>query len=326
MRSRRILAVLLLVVATAGCTGVVPGLGDAGAIDQTPNSAEAVFHADADALEEDPATATIFESLSQEDPSVDEPEEVGSEFEDEFNIEPGDVSETIVFTEDVEAVSGYGEQSVGLIVHGEFDSNDVLDGIREQSTDLEEVEYKGHTLYTESDPSLAGDTIAVVVLDESGQIAIGDQASVESVVDTVEGDSDALSGDLRDEYDSTTDGALAAGVTEFPGDRLAGQSVGAGIDTSILESVTLASYSYRTDGQTVSMDIRLHAESASDATDLRDVIAGAIVTVGETGEESLDAEIDEIEAEQASGDDSVVVVSYEGNADDVAGVMETFLY
>lgn len=326
MKNSRILAVLLLVVVTAGCTGAVPGLGDAGPIDQTPNSAEAVFHVDADALEDDPATTTIVESLSQENPSTSGPEEIGSDLEDDFNIEPGDVSETIAFTEDVETMGGYGEQSLGLIVHGEFDSNDVLDGIREQSTDLVEVEYNGYTLYTTPDRSLAGDTIAIAVLDENGQIVIGDQASVESVIDTVEDDADALSGDLRDNYDSTTDGALAAGVMEFPGEQFAGQSVGSGIDTSVLESVTLASYGYRTDGQTVSMDIRLHAASASDAEDLRDVIAGAIVTFGNTGNEDLDAELDKIEAELASGDESVVVVSYEGNAEDVAGVTEMFLY
>lgn len=327
MRNRRIIAVLLLVVVTAGCTGAVPGMGgDAGPIDQTPNSAEAVSHVDSDALMSDSATTTIFESISEENPSVSGPEEIGSDFEDDFNVGPSDVSGIVVFTEDVETVSGYGEQSFGLIVHGEFDSNDVLDAIREQSTDLEETEYNGHTLYTVSDQSLAGNTFAIGVLAEDGQIVMGDRASVESVVDTAEGDADALSGDLRDEYDSSTDGALAGGATEFPGEQFAGQSVGAGIDTSVLESVTLASYGYRTDGQTVSMDVRLHAESASDAEDLRDVIAGAIVTFGDTGEEDLDAEIDEIDAEVSSDDDTIVVVSYEGNAEDVGGVMETLLY
>ncbi|SFH68018.1 hypothetical protein SAMN04488066_11736 [Halorubrum aquaticum] len=325
MRHRRTLAALLIVVVTAGCTGAVPGLGGAGPIDQTPDSAEAVFHVDADGLEGDPATTTIIESLSEENPSMEGPEELGSDFEEEFNVAPGDVSEVVVFTEDVETAGGYGEQSVGLVVHGEFDSDEVVDGIRNQSTDLEEVEYNDHTLYTGPDQSLAGDTAAVAVLDD-GQIVIGDRASVESVVDTTAGDADALSGDLRDEYDTATDGALVAGATEFPGEELAGQSVGAGIDTSVLESVTLASYGYRTDDQTVSTELRLHTESASDAQDLRDVIAGALVAAGDTGYEDLDAELDEIEAEQDSDDESIVVVGYEGDAEDVAGAMETLLY
>jgi len=327
MRNKRIVAVLLLVVVTAGCTGAVPGLGgDAGPIGQTPNSAEAVTHVDSDALMSDPATTTIFESISEENPSVSGPEEVGSDFEEEFNIGPSDVSGMVMFTEDVETATGYGEQSFGLIVHGEFDSNDVIDAVREQSTDLQEDEYNGYTLYTESDQSLAGNTAAVAVLDEEGQIVIGDRASVESVIDTAEGDADALSGDLRDEYDSSTDGALSGGAAEFPGEQFAGQSAAGGIDTSVFESVTLASYGYRTDDQTVSMDVRLHAESASDAEDLRDVIAGAIVTFGNTGEEDLDAEIDEINAELSSDDETIVVVSYEGDAEDVGNVMETFLY
>ncbi|MFC5134712.1 MULTISPECIES: hypothetical protein [Haloferacaceae] len=326
MRHRRILVALLVVVVTAGCTGAVPGLGGAGPIDQTPDSAEAVFHVDADGLEGDPATTTILESLSEEDPSMEDPEEVGSEFEDEFNVAPDEVSEAVVFTEDVEAAGGYGEQSVGLIVHGEFDPADVVDGIREQSTDLEEVEYNDRTLYTGSDQSLAGDTAAVAVLDEDGQIVVGDRASVESVVDTAAGDADALSGDLKDEYDTASDGALVSGATEFPGEELAGQSVGAGVDTSVLESVTLASYGYRTDDETVSTELRLHAETASDAQDLRDVIAGALVAAGDTGYEDLDAELDEIEAELDGDDESIVVVSYEGDAEDIASAMETVLY
>ena len=241
MRNKRIVAVLLLVVVTAGCTGAVPGLGgDAGPIGQTPNSAEAVTHVDSDALMSDPATTTIFESISEENPSVSGPEEVGSDFEEEFNIGPSDVSGMVMFTEDVETATGYGEQSFGLIVHGEFDSNDVIDAVREQSTDLQEDEYNGYTLYTESDQSLAGNTAAVAVLDEEGQIVIGDRASVESVIDTAEGDADALSGDLRDEYDSSTDGALSGGAAEFPGEQFAGQSAAGGIDTSVFESVTLA--------------------------------------------------------------------------------------
>lgn len=315
MVSNRLIIGLILVVATAGCAGA---LGGDAPIDQTPDTSELVVHVDMDSFQDDPETNRLSELLDENDPGAQSIDEVESELEEELDVDLDDIDTVLMFVEDVEASEQFGESNFGLITHGEFDTQGAIDTIQEEE-DLTETSYKDQTVYTTEDSSMRGDTIAFAILDD-GQLVFGDQQSVESAIDTSLGDEDALSGDLRAEYDQATDGGLVAVVAEVPEDIIPSQGGPGGIDISVFESVSIVSFEYYTPDGTVGLNARFLTDSSSDAEDIQSVLDAALVTFGDTGSPEADAEIDNIQTEQ---DGNVVVANYEGDLDDIEAVINS---
>jgi len=319
MTNKRLLLGLVLLITTAGCMGLAGG--DA-PVDQTPDSSELVMHFDMDGLQDDPETNRLSEITSEQEESTTEADidEVESELQDELDIDPDSISTVLLFVEDIESSEQSGEQNFGIITHGSFEAETVVDAIQQQEDDLTETEYNGHTLYTTEDASLRGGTSAVGVLGD-GQVIVGDQQSVESAIDTAEGDTDALSGELRSEYDRTTDEGLVGVAIEFPEETVPEQGGAAGVDPSVFESVNIMSAEYYTSDGAIGTNVRLLTESSSDAEDITSVIDGALVTFGNTGIPEIDAEIDNLETQQ---DGSTVTASYEGDLDDIEALLQSF--
>lgn len=315
MLNKRLLVGLMLVVVTAGCMGV---LGGDAPVDQTPDSSELVMHFDMDSLQDDPETERLSEILEEDDPGAQDVDEVESEIQEELNIDPDDVGTVLLFVEDIEASEQFGEDNFGLIVHGEFDNQEVVDAVREEEEDLTETSYKDQTIYTAEDSSVRGDTVAIGILDD-GQIVFGDEQSVESAIDVAVGDADALSGDLRSEYDHATENGLVAIVSEVPEDLVPEQGGPDGVDISVFESVSVVSFEYYTPDGAVGLNTRFLTDSNSNAEDIQSVIDAALVTFGDTGFAEVDDEIDNIETEQ---DGNVVSINYEGDLDDIENVID----
>lgn len=314
---------LVLVVMTSGCVGGLLG-GDQAATDpaeQAPDSAEGVIHIDLAEFREDPETNQLLELFAAEDDEFDGPDDVESDIEDELDFDLDDVDELLVFIEDIESGESAGGDTVGAIAHGEFDTDEAIEAVEAEEGTLDEATYNDHTIYTFEDDSLRGGEGAIAALAE-GQIAFGDRQSVEAAIDTAAGDRPALSGDRRDEYDRVTEAGLIGMVVDFPAEEVADENVGMGIDTSAFEAVEMMSVQYYTGDGTVGTEIRFHAESASDAQDIRDVVAGALVAFGDTGLPEADAEIEKISAEQAEDDETVVVITYESELDDIEALLD----
>jgi len=321
MVNKRLLVGLVLIVTTAGCMGVASDLvgGDA-PVDQTPDSTELIMDFDMEGLQDDPETNELSEILNDDGASGADIDEVESEFEDEFDIDPDDINTVLVFVDDIESSEQFGENNFGVIAHGAFDTDAVVDTIREEESDLTETEYKDQPLYTSEDRSLRGDTAAVGILGD-GQIVFGDQQSVESAIDVSVGDADSVSGDLRSEYDAATDEGLVAVVSEVPDDLIPEQGGPSGVDLSVFESVNIVSFTYYTPDGQIGADARFLAESSSDAEDIQSVLDAALVTFGDTGIPEVDDEIDNIETEQ---DGNAVTARYEGSLDDIETILDTF--
>ncbi|MDR5671671.1 Uncharacterized protein AArcCO_1872 [Halalkaliarchaeum sp. AArc-CO] len=296
--------------------------GDAQPVEQIPDGSELVVHVDYGELSEDPETERLLEAFAEEDPSVEDPAEIEEEFEDELDIDPDDVDTVVAFVDDLEASEQPGEDQFALIAHGEFEGDSVIDAIEDEEGDLEETEHNGHTMFTFEDRSVRGDAAAIASLGE-GQVVVGDRQSVEDAIDTSAGDHDALSGDLRDAYDRSTEDGLISVVVDFPGEEVPADDAAFGLDTSVLQSVETMSYEYYTTDGAAGSELRLYTDRAADAEDVNDVISGALVAFGDTGMAELDAEIEKISADQSSEDDTVVVVTYESDLDDIEALLET---
>lgn len=314
MISKRVLIGLVLIITVAGCTGATGG--DA-PVDQTPDSSELVMHFDIDGLVDDPETEQLSEILDDSSFAGPDTDEVESEIEDELEIDPGDVDTALLFVEDLEASEQFGEDNFGLIVHGEFDNGAAIDAVREEE-DLTETSYKDQTIYTVEDSTVRGDTVAFGILDD-GQLVVGDEESVESAIDVAVDDADALSGDLRSEYDQTTADGLVAIVSEVPDGLVPEQGGPSGIDLSVFESVSVVSVEYSTSDGAVDLNSRFLTDSSSDAEDIQSVIDAGLVTFGDTGFQEADDEIDKVQTEQ---DGSVVSATYEGDLSDIEAVVD----
>lgn len=315
MINERLLLGLVLIIATAGCMGVIGG--DA-PVDQTPDSSELVMHLDMDGLQDDPETERLSEILDDGDLGAQDIDDVESAIEEELDIDPDDVDTVLLFVEDLKASEQFGEDNFGLIVHGEFDNEAAIDVVREEEEDFTETSYKDQTVYTVEDSSVRGDTVALGILD-NGQLVFGDEESVESAIDVAVGDADALSGDLRSEYDQATADGLVVIVSEVPDDLVPEQGGPSGVDVSVFESVSVVSFEYYTPDEKIGLNTRFLADSSSDAEDIQSVIDAGLVTFGDTGFEEVDDEIDKIQTEQ---DGNVVSVTHEGDLDDIEAIVD----
>lgn len=314
---------IVIVVLTAGCVGgFLDGEQAAAApIEQTPDTAEGVIHIDLAEFRDDPETTQLLELFAAEDDEFEDPDDIESEIEDEFEFDLDEVNELVVFIEDIDSTEASGGDTVGIIAHGEFTNDEAIAAVEAEEGTLEEDTYNDYTLYTFEDESVRGGVGAVAALAE-GQIVFGDRQSVESAIDTAAGDEPALSGERREAYDRVAEAGLIGMVIDFPADEIAGDNVGMGIDTSAFEAVELLTYHYYTGDGTIGSEVRLHAETPSDAEDVRDVIAGALVAFGDTGLAEIDAEIEKVNAELAEDDDTIVTITYESNLDDIEAALD----
>lgn len=290
-------------------------------VEQIPDGSELVVHVEYGELSDDPETERLLEAFAEADPSVEDPDEFEDELEDELDIDPEDIDTVVVFVDDIEASDQPGENQFAMIAHGEFEADGVVDAIEEEEENLEETEYNGHTLFTFEDTSVRGDAVAVASLGD-GQVVVGDRQSVKDTIDTAVGDHDALSGDVRDAYDRSTESGLVAVVVDFPGEEVPADDTAFDVDTSVLQSVETVSYEYYTTDGAVGSELRLYTDRTADAEDVNDVISGALVAFGDTGNAEVDAEIDNISADQSSDDETVVVVTYESDLDDVEAMLK----
>lgn len=273
-------------------------------------------------MDDDPETEQLLDIYASQFVGLEDADEVNEEINEEFDLDPGDIDEVVLFVDDLEGSQQFGENAFGMIAHGAFDTDSVVEAIEEEEGELETVEYGEQTVFTFEDGSLRGDTGAVAALDD-GQIVVGDRASVESAIDTAAGERDALDGELRDAYDDATDDGVIALVVEDPVDEFGDGQIGMGVDTSSLEPVNVLSYRYYTGDGTVGSEVRLYTDRSADAEDIRDVIAGALVALGDTGSQEIDDEVDKITAEH---DGSDVIVTYKSELSDVEALLEVLLF
>lgn len=281
---RTIIAVMLtaLLVTAAGCGGL---LGDDGGpsegarLDSVPEKADAIFYMDVEGTLESDAhrtlANTVFEEFANVSESYDGPanvDEAQEDAENESGVNAGDIQEVTGFSASTES----GEYSGAIVESSLSESEFVSAQAENQEYNFTEGEYNGHTFYSPSSEPDVGNESFIGVL-EDGVYVTGTEQAVRDVIDTVEGEIDPISGEVRSAYEDTREGlvrfASAVPQDEIPTDAANGSVP---INTQVFASVSLVSGSHYTDDDTVGLNLHMETDSESSAADVRDATDGAV--------------------------------------------------
>ncbi|WP_440770578.1 hypothetical protein [Natronorubrum sp. DTA28] len=204
---------------------------------------------------------------------------------------------------------------VDAVVDGDWSEDEVVDSI-EATTDLayEETTYEDESVLYEAETSGDGDpyTPSLGVLGD-GRFVVGDEATVRSALDVRYGESDPVSGLVRDAYEdargaqltvaSETDGLSVPEAIELFVD----------LEFDILDEVDAVGRSYALVDAGLEFEIDLHVGDDGDAAELETVLRGALPYLG-----SIDEEFDEVRDDiDLERNGPVVTAAYEGEADAV---------
>jgi hypothetical protein len=313
-------------VATSGCSGILgsDSSADGGAkLDSVPADAQMVGFVDIDGAVADDSLRslanTFFETRSENSQYYSGPESVSEmldQAENESGLDPSKVHD-LTFFGSAEASTGMSGEQAGMILTSEYSEDELVSAMREEGTELSESTYKETTLYTYG---YEGNSALAVLGD--GTFALGDTAAVESVVDVRAGDTDAISGDLRANYENTRDGYVRFAMN-VPQEKVPADRIGAGspVNTSAFNTVQFVSGSFYTSGEEVSMEIDLTSEDESSATRTHDVIDGGISLYSGMVDGELRTALEKLSVSQ-NGD--TVTVSYTNTVSELEELIESY--
>lgn len=238
-----------------------------------PAKAEMVATIEVSGLVEDQNIRSIgnafIEQLSQmegyEGPS--NIEEAFSSAESQAGLDPNSLHSMTVFGQVTQTSS---EQYGGMVMATSLSESDMTDAMDRAEAEYEKSTYGGKTLYSVSESEVSGGSGGMVSQGGSmavlgnGRFAVGTDAVVKDVVDVVNGDSDAISGDLEGYYSGTREGYVrfASLVPESSGD-----SGGSG-GMPGMSAVEHASGAFYSAGSSLGIEATLHAGSEQAASQL----------------------------------------------------------
>ena len=328
-RTVALVAVVALLVVTAGCLGILSSSDDRSAqADVVPADADFLVHVDMGVLTDGEAQQ-LFETASEEDMSegFDDMDEALAEIEDEFGLDPRAVDNVLVFGS-MAADLEYG----GAVVDTSWDVEDVVSAIEaDEGIEYELTEHAGQdVLYEPTEVSTLGDPLYVGEL-EDGQLVFGDEHAVTGALDVSYDGADALSGPVRDAFDDSPSGyvTFAAGTPDelVPGadpmaddDPMAGGDpmMGGGMgDLGEIEAVAGAIY---TSSGNVGIEARAIFSDSSTAGEMAEMIEGVLPMLAMDDPE-LAEQLDKLDV-STSG--SALVVTFETPVDELFELEDEF--
>lgn len=326
---RTAVAVLALVVLTAGCAGLVGDDSDGAPLDDVPAEADALIHVESGILT-DPTTETLMDGLVEMDeelPDSDAPgswEEVLEETEEESDLDVDDFHSATLFMSD-ETIDE-GEEYAGVILQSDFEWEDLEELAEEDSEFDGEDTYNGVTVYVDDDEFNEFDTWAADFGD--GTFAFGPEPVVRDVIDTHQGDADGIDEDLRDAYEGTTEGYVtAAFVVSDDQEEVAGEAAEAeGIEAAAVPETEALTMSYHTEGENMTVEMNLITGSTDEAeqfTSVVESVLGLAELEGDAdappGEDPLGWAVESLSVEQ---EDERVSMSFATDPEDLLDVLE----
>lgn len=296
---------LAALVATAGCSSFLnsgdgASSGQAAQLDRVPNDAEMVMYVDVDGMAGDQTLRSIantaLEAQAEQSEYSTGPTSVSemlSQFENESGLSPQKFDDVTFFGQAPKS-SGSGSENAGMIVTSEFSKDELVTALSEGETELSEQTYKGTTLYTYGED---GDSAFAMLGD--GTFALGDVDAVKSVLDVEAGDSQALKGELRTQFENTDSGYLRFAMN-VPQDQIPAEEMNseAPINTSAFNSVEYVSGSLSTSGDVVNAKVNLVSESSDTASRTKDVLDGALSLYKGAGNEQIRTALKQVSVEQ----------------------------
>lgn len=325
-----------LAVGLAGCNEEGGDSAEPGDLSSyVPASAAAVVHADM-ALTGSQATRDLLTAHAGEDD-----EDLLQRVERETGIDPEDIDEVLVFSEEP------GADRRTLVVAGDISEAEARSAAEERrDADYEAVDHDNGTVYSADDPEAP--SVGTVA---EGQYVVGDEADVKTALDVFAGDEDGLRDPLRGAFEDVRSKQGAGGTgtdteTEAQGDgneTNGGETGGsdlqqyvasatdqpraylpeddsdqvpAGVSLDLYEELETATATYAAGGSEVAIDIDLRAPDEDTAASVRD-FTGTILTVLRSSAEDQ-AVVDELAQVSVERDGAVVTVDYRSDAEGAA--------
>ena len=301
-----------------------------------PASAGAVVHADM-ALTESRATRDLLAAHAGDD------EDLVAEVERETGVDPEDVDEVLVFSQEP------GTERKTLVVAADLDESEARSAAEDRrDADYEEVDHDNGTVYSADDPEAPSvGTIA------EGQYVVGDEADVKTALDVFAGDEDGLQDPLKGAFQGVraeqgdggsgtegegsengsdsgneTDGGetngdalqqYVASATDRPRAYLPeddSEQVPAGVSLDLYEELETATATYAAGAGEVAIDVDLQAPDEDTAGSVRDFTGTILAVLRSTAED--EAVLEELARVSVERDGSVVTVDYRSNAEGAA--------
>jgi len=306
-------------VLTAGCTslGGKSGTDTTDDIETVPAGVSAVAHADVATLLDDDAVRRVVDAglaplLPWEDGGSDaESQSALAALSTRTDLDPADAETAVGFAKYRPDTD---RRYVGLRIDSNWSAKSFVDAVEQADFPLTRHTYRDRPLYESGD---AGPSLGVI---DDGSYAFGTPPAVRAAMDVDAGILDPVDGDLRRRLAATRSlpfGAAARVPDELP---FGTAGIGGMVDPGQFVALTSVTGKAYRDDDGVGAVVRLHAESAADAEDVKATVDGALA-----GARSLTADGDTREALGAVTVDrsaSTVVVEVSGPADVAVTVVE----
>lgn len=299
-----------------------------------PASAAAVVHADM-ALTGSRATQDLLSAHAGED------EDLLQRIERETGIDPEDVDEALVFSEEP------GGDRRTLVFAGDIDEAEARNAAEERSdADYEAVDHDNGTVYSADDPEAP--SIGTVA---EGQYVVGDEADVKTALDVFAGDEDGFQDPLRGAFEDVrseqgdggggtdtdtetqdsgneTDGGetgagdlrqYVAAATDQPRGYLPeddSDQVPAGVSLDLYEELETATATYAAGDSEVAIDVDLRAPDEETAASVHDFTGTILAFLRSSAEDQ--AVVEELAQVAVERDGSVMTVDYRSDAEGAA--------
>ena len=308
LRSRRGLTILLLtvVVLTAGCSGAADEDSETEPLDSVPADVDVIAQVNFDAADETTGEA-LAEELNESAFGVDGDKNTthGALWEEmlagnESSSEQLDIQRATAFArlpENSEAAES-ADSYLGVIVEADASWEEIREQPHGNLDDAEQRTVDGVTVHV---VEAEHEDAWVAELDD-GTFAVGSEAAVRDVIETREGDADAVGGDLREAFEQADDGFMKTAVA-VPDENMTRQQpemegnggLAAGLDLPEIQVVTLVT---DTEGSNVTVSVQATTENEEAASELAGLFEVASGVGSEMAEEEFGVVLDDIAVEQ----------------------------
>ncbi|MGB9987835.1 hypothetical protein [Salarchaeum japonicum] len=318
-----VLAVAML-VSTAGCAGLLSDDGgsasDAAKLDSVPANVDSVAFVDIGGMLEDDALRgiadTYFAELNASSPYYSGPASISeaiADAENDTGLSATQFETVTSFSNASEQVDAESGSFNGALVTSSLSKTELESALTNQTGMTFATETYGNaTLWVPESEFASGNVVGWL---GDGTFVTGTESAVKAVVDVRAGDAPALSGDLRETFADTRSGYVKFAMN-VPQQNLdtgpyASETQFATETLNAVQAVSGALYTEETDIGGVTNVV---TNTSSSATNIMQVMQGAISAYELASEEAAAETVDKIEV---TSEGTTVTVSYENAASNI---------
>lgn len=249
-------------------------------LDAVPNESNVVVYADSGVVDS-PTTEKVANHVINKSPNQNKTySEILNNASEESDVDLEKIQSGTIFGnvspdyESVQRDSAY----FGVIMETEFSEERFVEIIKNESEEdgnLTQETYNGHTIHiieSERTSEYNDDPVYIGVLSDNGRFVIGTENAVKDSIDTVKGDKEELSGDLREHLESKEDSHITFAY-DLPEENSPGDDV-------IMNKTDIMSGAYYTENSdTMGLSITVQTDNQNSSDIIQRQIDGGLATV-----------------------------------------------